>query len=83
VAEIKQLYAYHLFNDGQHARAMELFFELGTNPLEVIGLYPNLLPKNMLERHEYPIEISVLGNISIMKNSVPFDRIFQFSGPCS
>jgi hypothetical protein len=62
--EIKELYASTLFNDGQHARAMEFFFELETDPVYVIGLYPNLLPKNIANTYEYP------GNTSVLVGSV-------------
>jgi len=36
--------AYSLYAQGQYRRSLELFAELRVDPLEVIGLYPGLLP---------------------------------------
>jgi hypothetical protein len=55
------LYAYHLFSQGLFDRALEYFIELGTDPLEVIGLYPNLLPRDVRAKYTLPVEISELG----------------------
>lgn len=59
--QIKNLYAYHLFTQGQYERAMELFSDLDVDPLQVIGLYPNLLPKTVRQKYNYPIEVPDLG----------------------
>jgi hypothetical protein len=55
------LYAYHLFSQVLFDRALEYFIELGTDPLEVIGLYPNLLPRDVRAKYTLPVEISELG----------------------
>ena len=47
IHDIKVLYAYHLFATGSYERALEYFLELGIEPLQVIGLYPNLLPREL------------------------------------
>ena len=46
---------------GQFPRAMEYYLELDLDPLQVIGLYPNLLPKNLRDKFSYPIEPPQLG----------------------
>lgn len=40
---------------------MEYYLELDLDPLQVIGLYPNLLPKNLRDKFSYPIEPPQLG----------------------
>ncbi|PRP83726.1 hypothetical protein PROFUN_09058 [Planoprotostelium fungivorum] len=45
--QIKMLYAYHMFAQGQYEKAMNFFDELRIDPVLVIGLYPNLLPRDM------------------------------------
>ncbi|KAL6054782.1 Vam6/Vps39-like protein [Balamuthia mandrillaris] len=66
---IRKLFSYHLFCQGHYEHAMEYFFQLETDPLEVIGLYPNLLPKGMREKYEqsYPMDIPVLVGASLEK----------------
>jgi Vam6/Vps39-like protein vacuolar protein sorting-associated protein 39 len=54
---IKNLFAYNLFADGHYARAMEYFQELDVDPLQVIGLYQTLLPRELRVRFTYPIDI--------------------------
>ncbi len=61
--EIRKLFAYHLFAKGQYEQAMEFFFEVSADPLEVIGLYPHLLPKAMRDKYEYPMDIPMPGRL--------------------
>jgi len=58
--EIKELFAYHLFCQGQYERAMGFFLDLKTDPLQVLGLYPNLLPKQLRVKFSPPFEIPPL-----------------------
>ncbi len=64
---IKRLYACHLFSQGQYDRALEYFLELGSDPLEIIGLYPNLLPRDVRMRYSYPMEIPELAGPGLEK----------------
>lgn len=49
------------------ARALDLFHQLGTDPLQVIGLYPNLLPRNLRKNFKYPFENTELTGDSLEK----------------
>eukprot|EP01090_Pellita_catalonica_P022119 TRINITY_DN8476_c0_g1_i1.p1 TRINITY_DN8476_c0_g1~~TRINITY_DN8476_c0_g1_i1.p1 ORF type:complete len:678 (+),score=95.53 TRINITY_DN8476_c0_g1_i1:189-2222(+) len=51
---IRKRYSFHLFSKGEHERAMTSFFNNNFEPLEVIGLYPDMLPKNY-KKFEYPV----------------------------
>eukprot|EP01114_Cavostelium_apophysatum_P004200 TRINITY_DN1437_c0_g2_i2.p1 TRINITY_DN1437_c0_g2~~TRINITY_DN1437_c0_g2_i2.p1 ORF type:complete len:873 (+),score=238.27 TRINITY_DN1437_c0_g2_i2:146-2764(+) len=64
---IKILYTYHLFFGGQYERAMEYFRELDCSPLQVIGLYPNLLPRDLRAQVTYPTEVSDLAGAALEK----------------
>lgn len=44
IIEIQTLYAYDLFAKKEFKRSMKEFFKLGTDPIEVIKLFPELLP---------------------------------------
>lgn len=39
----KRLYAHHLFYNKRFQEAMDLFLKLGTDPYEVIRLFPDLV----------------------------------------
>jgi len=67
IAWIRKLLATHLFVMGQYERAMEHFAKLSNDPLEVIGLYQNFLPKPLREKYEYPMEIPVLAGTVLEK----------------
>lgn len=41
--KIQTLYAHHLFYNKKFQEAMDLFLELGTDPYEVIRLFPDLV----------------------------------------
>ncbi len=58
--KIKNLYAYALFVEGHYQRAVDYFQELDIDPLQVIGLYHTLLPRELRVRFQYPIEIPEL-----------------------
>lgn len=57
VKSIKILYAYHLFIQGHYDRAMEYFHEQECDPLQVLGLFPNLLPREIRAKYSYPPDI--------------------------
>lgn len=42
--KIQTLYAHHLFYNKRFQEAMDLFLKLGTDPYEVIRLFPDLAP---------------------------------------
>jgi hypothetical protein len=51
-------WAYNLYAHGQYRRSLELFADLRVDIVEVIGLYPNLLPLGLKRAlKKYPIEI--------------------------
>jgi hypothetical protein len=56
---IRTQYGYHLFAQGQYARAMEYFYLEKVDPLQVIALYPNLLPETLRPKYHIPSEIAV------------------------
>ena len=41
------MYAFHLFSQGRYDNAMDLFLESDADPLEVLSLFPDLLPRPM------------------------------------
>lgn len=51
---IQQLYSFHLFMEGQFKKALDLFWELKTDPTQVIGLYPNMLSDDSNIVLQYP-----------------------------
>ncbi|XP_076463553.1 vam6/Vps39-like protein [Babylonia areolata] len=54
VRNINNLYAFQLFCQHRFEESLQLFAKLGTDPSNVIGLYPNLLPQDYRKRLEYP-----------------------------
>lgn len=52
--EIRMLYAFNLFCQGRFDESLKIFADLETDPSQVIGLYPNLLPKDYRDQLEYP-----------------------------
>lgn len=52
--KIQTLYAHHLFNNKKFKEAMEQFLKLGTDPYEVIRLFPDMIlqPSNINESAE-------------------------------
>jgi hypothetical protein len=40
---------------------MEYFVEMECDPLQIIGLYPNMLPGNLKANYSYPMEVGELG----------------------
>ena len=51
---IRNLAAFQLFCEGHYDRAFNLFFQLGTEPPQVIGLFPDFLPSNVRSTMTYP-----------------------------
>lgn len=64
---IKMLFAYHLFASGYFDRSLGYFAELLMDPIEVLGLFPNLLPKSMASKHTYPSGIPSLSQSVLLK----------------
>lgn len=54
INDIRTLYAFNLFCQFRFDESLKIFAELGTDPSQVIGLYPDLLPKDFRDRLEYP-----------------------------
>ena len=82
MAWIRKLLATHLFVMGQYERAMEHFAKLSNDPLEVIGLYQNFLPKPLRDKYDYPMEIPVLGTFSYLNRHLSLSSanlIFRIS----
>lgn len=53
--KIQTLYAHHLFYTKRFQEAMELFLKLGTDPYEVIRLFPDLVtPSTYSGEHSEP-----------------------------
>lgn len=52
--KIQNLYAHHLFRNKKFREAMEQFLKLGTDPYEVIRLFPDLVsqPSNVNDLNE-------------------------------
>jgi hypothetical protein len=65
--QIKNLYTYHLFSKGEYEQAMEMFASLDVDPLQVIGLFPNLLPKTVKQKFTYPIDVPDLVGAALEK----------------
>jgi len=54
--KIQTLYAHHLFHAKRFQEAMELFLKLGTDPYEVIRLFPDLVtPSTYNDEHNEPV----------------------------
>nr|XP_018917958.1 PREDICTED: vam6/Vps39-like protein [Bemisia tabaci] len=47
---IQTLYAFDLFNNKQFRESMQEFLKLGTDPYDVIRLFPNLLPQQVQDQ---------------------------------
>ncbi|CAG2162241.1 unnamed protein product [Oppiella nova] len=54
MAKIKNMHAFDLFCKKQYKEALLLFLKLGTDPSQVIGLFPDLLPDDFRNKLEYP-----------------------------
>lgn len=54
IIRIRTLYAFNLFCQRRFDDSLKIFAELGTDPSQVVGLYPNLLPKEFRDNLEYP-----------------------------
>ncbi|CAD5113361.1 DgyrCDS2533 [Dimorphilus gyrociliatus] len=60
VHRIKNLYAFHLFVQHRFDSSLEMFSELETDPSQVIGLFPDLLPSEYRKRLVYPDSVPIL-----------------------
>ncbi|XP_023931071.1 vam6/Vps39-like protein [Lingula anatina] len=54
IQKIQNLYAFNLFSQHRFEESLKIFAELGTDPANVIGLYPNLLPSEFRNKLSYP-----------------------------
>ncbi|XP_022091314.1 vam6/Vps39-like protein [Acanthaster planci] len=54
IQHIQNLYAFELFQQHRFEESMKMFSKLGTDPSQVIGLFPDLLPKEYRSKLEYP-----------------------------
>ncbi len=52
--KIKNMHAFDLFCKKQYKEALALFLKLNTDPSQVIGLFPDLLPEDFRNKLEYP-----------------------------
>ncbi|BHF60989.1 Vam6/Vps39-like protein [Sparganum proliferum] len=53
--ELAALYAFHLFDrDRQFEKALNLFCQLNTDPFQVLGLCPGMLPEDFSGELKYP-----------------------------
>ncbi|KAL3874849.1 hypothetical protein ACJMK2_037811 [Sinanodonta woodiana] len=60
INHIKTLYAFHLFCQHRFQESMQIFVKLETDPSNVIGMYPNLLPPEFRNQLEYPEKLPEL-----------------------
>lgn len=54
IQNIQNLYAFQLFQEERFEESMKLFTKLSTDPAQVIGLFPDLLPGDYRNKIEYP-----------------------------
>ncbi|XP_006825770.1 vam6/Vps39-like protein [Saccoglossus kowalevskii] len=54
IQHIQNLYAFDLFSQHRFEESMQIFGKLGTDPAQVIGLFPDLLPQDYRNQLEYP-----------------------------
>ena len=67
IDSIKVLYAYYLFANNQFERALECFTELSMNVLQVLSLYPGLLPRDLKDKYSAPIDLPELKGALVEK----------------
>ncbi|ESP01601.1 hypothetical protein LOTGIDRAFT_200189, partial [Lottia gigantea] len=67
IRNIQNLYAFDLFCQHRFEESMKLFAKLGTDPSNVIGLYPNLLPQEYRNQLEYPAKLPDLEGSDLEK----------------
>jgi len=60
IRHIKIARAYNQFAKRRFGPALNIFYELNFDPLRVIGLYPDLLPKSIRSGITYPISMPEL-----------------------
>ncbi|VEL38161.1 unnamed protein product [Protopolystoma xenopodis] len=56
---ISQLYALHLFHKAAFREALDLFYQLNTNPIDVLGMCANFLPDHLRSYTTYPAPLKV------------------------
>uniref|UniRef100_A0A915IVF3 CNH domain-containing protein n=1 Tax=Romanomermis culicivorax TaxID=13658 RepID=A0A915IVF3_ROMCU len=54
ISEIRNLYAFHLFEQRRFKDSMSIFGEINAEVLYVIGLFPDLLPEDVRKSIKYP-----------------------------
>ncbi|XP_067131793.1 vam6/Vps39-like protein [Centruroides vittatus] len=65
IQHIQNLYAFDLFCKGEFKEAMSIFLKLETDPSHIIGLFPNLLPKNYVNKLEYPDKLTEFHGVDL------------------
>ncbi|XP_072024948.1 vam6/Vps39-like protein [Amphiura filiformis] len=67
IQQIQNLYAFELFQQHRFEESMKMFAKLGTDPSQVIGLFPDLLPKEYRNMLEYPSAVTELSGAELEK----------------
>lgn len=67
INQIQTLYAVNLFTKLRFEESMHIFVKLDTDPANVIGLFPNLLPEEYRKQLEYPEKLPSLDGVDLEK----------------
>ncbi|XP_071480649.1 vam6/Vps39-like protein [Diadema antillarum] len=67
IQHIQNLYAFDLFQQHRFEESMKMFAKLGTDPAQVIGLFPDLLPKEYRLVLQYPSNPTELSGANLEK----------------
>ncbi|XP_077997895.1 vam6/Vps39-like protein [Glandiceps talaboti] len=67
IQQIQNLYAFDLFSQHRFEESMQIFAKLGTDPSQVIGLFPDLLPQEFRNQLEYPTQPPDLSGAELEK----------------
>lgn len=65
IQHIQNLYAFDLFCKKEFKTAMDIFLKLETDPSDIIGLFPELLPAGYRNKLEYPDKVPILQDESL------------------
>ncbi|XP_070577538.1 vam6/Vps39-like protein [Ptychodera flava] len=67
IQQIQNLHAFDLFSQHRFEESMQIFAKLGTDPAQVIGLFPDLLPQEFRNQLEYPQQPPALSGAELEK----------------
>ncbi|KAJ8045113.1 Vam6/Vps39-like protein [Holothuria leucospilota] len=67
IQHIQNLYAFELFQQERFDDSMKLFARLSTDPAQVVGLFPDLLPGDYRSKLEYPSKPTELKGANLEK----------------